>query len=134
MKDSADILADFICGFFNESLNCCKFPSILKHANITPIFKKGYGGSKENFRPVSTLPVMLKIYIKLLFKQLTVFVDQNLSKYQCGFRKGLSAQYSLVAMLEKWKCAVDDKRVFGTLLTDVSKAFDCLSRTNNCQT
>ena len=62
-------------------------------------------------------------------KQLTVFTDQNLSKYQCGFRKDFSEQYSLVAMLERWKGTVDDKKVFGALLTDLSKAiaFDCLS-------
>ena len=50
-----------------------------------------------------------------------------LSKYQCGFRKGFSAQNSLLSMLEKWKSAVDNKKVFGALLTDLSKAFDCLS-------
>ena len=110
LKDNADTFADYICGFFNESLNCCKFPSILKRANVTPAFKKGYRGSKENYRPVSILPVMSKIFEKLLCKQLTVFAYQNLSKYQCGFKKGFSAQYSLIAMLERWKGAVDDKK------------------------
>ena len=53
-------------------------------------------------------------------------MDQFLSKYQCGFRKGFNAQHCLLAMLEKWKKAVDTKKVFGALLTDLSKAFDCL--------
>ena len=70
---------------------------------------------------------MSKIFEKLLCKQLTVFADQNLSKYHCGFRMGFSAQYSLVAMLEGWKGVVDDKKVFGAFLTDISKAFDCVS-------
>ena len=95
---------------FDESLNCCKFTSILKRANVTPVFKKGYRGSKENYHPVSILPV--KIFKKLLCKQLTVFTDQNLSKYQCGFRKGFSAQYFLVAILERWKRATDDKNKY----------------------
>ena len=64
---------------------------------------------------------------KLLCKQHTVFADQNLSKYRRGFGKGFRAQYSLVALLERWQGAVDHKKVFGTLLTDLSKAFDCLS-------
>ena len=93
LKDNADTFADYFCGFCNESLNCCKFPSILKRANVTPVFKKGYRGSKENYRPVSILPVISKIFEKLC-KQLTVFADQNLSKYHCGFRKGFNAQYS----------------------------------------
>ena len=42
------------------------------------------------------------------------------------FRKGFSPQYCLLAMLEKWKLAVDNKKSLGALLTDLSKAFDCL--------
>ena len=49
------------------------------------------------------------------------------SKFQCCFRKGLSAQHCLLLMLEKWKTAVENKRTFGTLFTDFSKTFDCLS-------
>ena len=55
------------------------------------------------------------------------FFEPILSKYQCGFRKGFSAQHCLLAMLEKWKSAVDNKKTFGALLTDLSKDFDCLS-------
>ena len=54
-----------------------------------------------------------------------MFAGQNLLKYQCGFRKGFSEQYSLVAMLEKWQGAVDDKKVFAAILTDLSNVFDC---------
>ena len=50
-----------------------------------------------------------------------------LSKYQCGFRKGFSAQHWLLKMLEKWKSAIDNRKMFGALLTDLSRAFDCLS-------
>ena len=48
------------------------------------------------------------------------------SRYQCGFRKGYSAQHCLVAIIEKWKKNVDDGGVFGALLTDLCKAFDCI--------
>ena len=40
LKDNGDIFSDYICEFFNESFNCCKFPSILKRANVTTVFKK----------------------------------------------------------------------------------------------
>ena len=49
-----------------------------------------------------------------------------LSRYQCGFRKGYDPQHCLLAMIDKWKIAVDNGNVFGALLTDLSKAFDCL--------
>ena len=49
-----------------------------------------------------------------------------LSRYHCGFRKGYDPQHCLLAMIDKWKIAVDNGNVFGALLTDLSKAFDCL--------
>ena len=102
--------ADYICGFFNESIKKFTFPSTLKNGNITPVFKKGCISSKENYQPVSILPVISKIFEKLLCKQITIFIDPLLSKYQCGFRKGFSAQHCLLAMLEKWKNAVGKGR------------------------
>ena len=54
-------------------------------------------------------------------------MDQILSKFQCGFCKGYSTQYCFLSMLEKWKSAVHKRKSFGALLTDLSKAFDCLS-------
>ena len=52
--------------------------------------------------------------------------DSLLSKYQCGFPRGYNAQHCLVSLIEKWKKSVDKGCAFGALLTDLSKAFDCL--------
>ena len=123
LKENGDIFADYICRFFNQSVKKSTFKSILKNANITPVFKKGNRSSKENHRPVSILPVISKIFEKLLFKNITIFIDPLLSKYQCGFRKSFSAQHCLLAMLEQWKNHVDNGKVFGALLTDLSKTF-----------
>ena len=101
LKQNADIFGSYICHFFNVCVDKGTFPSVLKHADITPVFKKGYRGSKENYRPVSILPVISKIFEKLLCNQITPFMDQFLSKYQCGFRKGFNVQHCLFAMLEK---------------------------------
>ena len=76
---------------------------------------------------MSILPVISKIFEKLLYKQITLFIDLVLSKSQCGFRKGYDAQYCRLAMLENRKNEVDKGKVLGALLTDLSKAFDCLS-------
>ena len=54
-------------------------------------------------------------------------IENKLSHKQCGFRKGYSAQYCLIKMLEKWKSALDNKKNTGALLTDLSKAFDCIN-------
>ena len=58
---------------------------------------------------------------------LSAYFDGILSKQQCGLRKGFNAQHSLLKPLEKWRQSLDQGLVFGVLLTDFSKAFDCLS-------
>ena len=54
------------------------------------------------------------------------FYEEIFNKQQCGFRKGYNTQQCLLKRLEKWKRSVDGGEVFGALLTDLSKAFDCL--------
>ena len=127
IKDNADIFAEFIFISLNKCIEQSVFPSKLKLANITPVHKKNSKSSKENYRPVSILSNISKVYEKFMFKQMSEYFESFLSKYQCGFRKGYSAQHCLLSMLEKWKSAIDNKKMFGALLTDLSKAFDCLS-------
>ena len=54
------------------------------------------------------------------------YFDPILSKYQFGFRKGYSAQQCLLIMIEKWRASLDQNGTCAALLTDLSKAFDCL--------
>ena len=61
-KQNVDFFGSYICHFFNVCVDKSTFPSVLKHANITPALKKGYRGSKENYQPVSILPVTSKIF------------------------------------------------------------------------
>ena len=62
-----------------------------------------------------------------MFKHMSNYFEEHfLCKYQCGFRKGFRAQHCLMTLLEKWKTRVDQKQICGALLTDLSKAFDCL--------
>ena len=80
------------------------------------------------YRPVSILSNLSKIFEQCIFRQLYNWLVEFLSKYQCGFRKRYSTQHFLLAMLEKWKSAVDKGNSFVALLTDLSNAFDCLSQ------
>ena len=102
------------------------FPKSLKNANVSPVFKKGARNCETNYRPVSILPNISKIYERCIFKQMSIFFDEILSQYQCGFRKGFNAQHCLASMIETWREAIDNGGCFGALLTDLSKAFDCL--------
>ena len=62
-----------------------------------------------------------------MFKQMFKYFVPFFSKFQCSFRKGFSAKQCLLSMLEKWKSAADNQKRFVALLTNFSKAFDCLS-------
>ena len=128
ITDNADILPDFLFSGFNNSITTSIFPSSLKQAIIRPVFKKGDKNSKENYRPVSILPNISKIFERFPFKNISNFMEPFLSKQQCGFRKGYSTQYCLLSMLEKCKSAVDKGKIFGALLTDLSNAFYCISQ------
>ena len=124
---ASNCFAEAICFYFNKALENDKFPNCLKLANITPVFKKDARTSKNNYRPVSILLVFSKIFERLLSRQISEFFDNILSKFQCGFRNGYGTQHCLLLMLEIWKEATDNNKAFGALLTDLSKAFDCLS-------
>ena len=126
IKDNKDIFSKFLFNHVNQTLINLKFPAHLKQGDVIPIFKKGKNTCKENYRPVSILSNISKIFERVLFNQLTMFFDKIFSKYQCGFRKGYSTQHCLLHLLEKWKRSIDDKAKFGILLTDLSKAFDCI--------
>ena len=103
------------------------FPTELKCADLTPIFKKLECILVKNYRPVSILPVVSKIFERLMQKQINSYIEKKLSPYLCGFRKGYNAQYALTAMIEKWKEALDNKGYAAAILMDLSKAFDTIN-------
>ena len=121
LKDNKDFFAAYIAKYFNDSLKSAKFPNCLKSASITPVFKKNTCKSTNNYRPVSVLPVISKMFERIICNQLSAFFEDIFSKFQCGFRKGYSIQHCLLTMLESWKEAVDKNKAFGALITDLQK-------------
>ena len=122
----ADFFADYIYLQFNEAVDSLKFADFFKSADISAAFKQGSRNKKENYRPISILPLISKIFEKIICRQLSNHFDNILSKFHCGFRKGYSPQHCLLLMTNKWKKAVDNHKVSGAVLTDLSKAFDCI--------
>ena len=110
----------------NFSIRTSTFPEALKRAEITPIFKKNDLLNKQNYRPVSTLPCLSKIFEGVLVAQLTTYFNQIFSPYLSGFRKQHSCQTVLLRYVENCKINLDNGKVYGSLLSDMSKAFDSL--------
>ena len=63
---NADFFAEHICRQFNEAICSSKFPATVKFANVTPVFKKGNRNQEDNYRRMSILPIISKIFEKLI--------------------------------------------------------------------
>ena len=86
----------------NNAIISGKFPDILKLADVTPFYKNKNSLDKKNYRPLSVLPAVSKIYVKIMEKQLNHYIQNHLSPYLCGYRKGLSTQQALLVLIESW--------------------------------
>ena len=126
LKDNSDIVSPFIFRNINSGIVQSSFSLNLKLADVTPVYKKDSRNEKSNYRPVSVLSNLSKIFENILYEQIYPFFEKIFSKYQTGFRKGLNAQHCLIAMIERFRKSLDQGGEYSALLTDLSKAFDCL--------
>ena len=83
--------------------------------------------NKENYRPISLLSHRSKVFERILYNQLNDFIKDKLSNILTGFRKGHSAQHSLLIMTEKWKRALYENMKIRAIFTDLLKAFGTLN-------
>ena len=98
----------------------------MKVADVIPAFKKEDPNNKVNYQPISLLPMISKIFERVLFPQIEKFSEKILSSKLCGFRKGHSTQHALLILLKNWQKTLDKFGVIGTVLMDLSRAYDCL--------
>ena len=128
LVSSIDIVSTYLTNIYNESKNSNLFPPALKLGTITPIHKKKVKTLiKKDYRPVTLLPLVSKIYEKKMHKEISLYMDTFLSPYIFGYRKNHSTEHCLLVMIEKMKKALDFQQCSGAVLTDLSKAFDCLN-------
>ena len=110
----------------NEAISSGKFPDSLKLSNIVPVHKKKDPIDKCNYRPVSILPLLSKVFEKILYDQLYIYMNNILNELLCGFRKAHSTQHAVFKLLQAWQKELDNSGFIGTILMDLSKAYDCL--------
>ena len=124
LKQNSDYFAVYFYKNINQCISKSIFPSYLKLADVTPVYTNK---SKNSHNSIGQLPYYA-IFLKFTKDVSMIFFDSVLSKYQCGFRRGYNMQHCLITLIKKWKKSVDNGDAFGALLTDLSKAFDCLPR------
>ena len=127
IKQNQYIFSKFTFENINNMIDTDVYPEQLKWEDVKPA-QKDCRTDKENYTPLSILRNISKIYERCLVKQLTNYFEDYFSKHQCGFRKGFSVANCLLSMIEKWRESLDQGGAYDALLTDLSKAFDCLSQ------
>ena len=121
-----DIVCKHLSIIYNDAKNLEDFPKCLKTADVTPVPKQGEKDNKKNYRPVSLTPILSKVFEKDMNEQILEYVERFLSKYVFGYRKKHNSELCIIVMIEMWRKALDECKVAGAVLTDLSKAFDCI--------
>lgn len=127
LKKAAISLCPILTYGFNLSLRTGTFPESLKKALIIPLDAgKGDKSSPSNYRPISLLPTISKIFEKLIFKRLSRVIEKRglISESQHGFRKKFSTETAAIFLSSYCYSSIDDKKYVGLLFVDYRCAFD----------
>ena len=126
LKESADIVGPSLTFIFNFSIMSRAFPDDLKMAKVTPAFKRGDRDDLGNYRPISVLPTVARIFEKLVYDQMyTYFLNNDLlGDRQFGFRSLHSTALALSKVTNIWLLNLDSGRMSSVVLLDIQKAFD----------
>ena len=113
----------------NLSMTLGSFPDACKIAKVKPLFKKGSKTDPSNYRPISLLPLLSKVFERVVLSQTEEFLSLNkvLYDYQSGFRKNHSTDTCLSFLNDKIVKGFDEGLVTGMILIDLQKAFDTIN-------
>ena len=119
----------------NQSFEVGVFPDMLKSAKVTPIHKKESKLNHLNYRPISLLSVFSKIFEKLIYLRIYLFLTKNnlISNKQFGFRSNYSTNHALVSITERIKSLLDDTQFVCGIFIDLEKAFDTVNHEILCE-
>ena len=126
LKDGANVIASPLAYIVNLSLSSGVVPADFKTARVIPLYKKGNKKFEGNYRPVSILPVVSKIFERIVYNQFYDFLSAHQILYgnQSGFRKDFSTDAALTDLADKIKYNMDEGLYTGMILIDLQKAFD----------
>ena len=128
LKYLSPVLTKSLCLIINQSLVTGIFPTKLKIAKVLPVFKKDDVTLLDNYRPISLLTSISKLFEKVVFTQLYDYFHKNQLFYssQYGFRKLHSTEFAALELTDRILKDIDDRDVSLAIFMDLSKAFDTL--------
>ena len=126
LRLAASSISQFLANIFNECINDSKFPKSMKIAKVLPLLKKGDFSLPDNYRPISLLTSLSKIFEKLIHKRITKFLAKHklLTPKQFGFRENFSCAHAIAEITEFMRKTIDKKHYGLAAFIDLKKAFD----------
>ena len=120
---------------FNISIETSTFPASWKIARVTPSYKEGEKSEKSNYRPISVLPVLSRLFEKLIYDQLYQYLDRGgfLTSEQSGFRPLHSSTTCLLKCTDDWYSGMDEGLLTDLISIDLKKAFDTVDHEILCK-
>lgn len=131
IKDNAKAVVEPLTHIINLSILEGRFPDGLKTSVIKPIFKKGDKSNSQSYRPIALIPIISKIFERVIYVQMVNFFDkfETLTECQFGFRKNISTTLATLHLLREISYSRDKKIPITGIFMDMSKAFDCVNHT-----
>lgn len=128
IKENLDILAEPLTIFYNECISEGIFPEQLKIAKIIPLHKKGSKTDPKNYRPISLLPILSKIFEKVIKSRLVVHLNLNkvLNLRQFGYQKNVGTGDAIYTLVEDIISKLNMKKRVAGIFLDLSSAFDTI--------
>ena len=128
LKCCSPIIEPYVADVFNKCLEQSIFPEPLKKARVIPLFKKGDRSNPENYRPISLLTSLSKVFEKVLCKRMTKFFKRNESftPNQYGFRNKRSCTHAIGEVLDYIRNKMEKRNAGSACFIDLKKAFDTL--------
>ena len=128
LKVLKNVITQPLTVIINQMLNTGIFPEHLKIARVIPIFKKGDESILDNYRPISLLPTLSKIFEKVIFNQLYAYFQDFKLFYssQYGFRTHHSTELAVLEIVDKIILEMDKGALPFNIFIDLSKAFDTI--------
>lgn len=123
------LILDELTNCINKCLDEGTFPDTLKIAKVTPIHKSGNKSDPGNYRPISVLPILSKIFERILYTRLETYLNSQNFFYdkQYGFRPKCNTLSATIDVVTKIKLNIDNRKVALGIFIDLKKAFDTVS-------
>ena len=125
-RECADLVASSLCAIFNRSIVSGIFPIEWKSTKVFPLFKQGEHSDLNNYRPISIIPVMAKVFERIVYNQFFEYLTENylISCNQSGFRSLHSTATASLEATDNWAFSIDKGNVNAVIFLDLKKAFD----------